>query len=215
MITNIGKAHLEGFGGIEGVKTGKGELYDYLAKSGSEKFRGVAFINAGNPILLKMQHDRGLTNAIYYGSAGNNNKVTGQLAQSSPYLTFRWINKDSAKNHLVKTELTGAYNLDNILAAICIGVYFKLTDDEINKGIEDYQPKNNRSQILKTTTNTLICDYYNANPSSMFAAIENLGTFDAARKVLILGDMFEMGDESMEEHKAVIQKATVTPVGRV
>jgi UDP-N-acetylmuramoyl-tripeptide--D-alanyl-D-alanine ligase len=102
--------------------------------------------------------------------------------------------------------------LDNILAAICIGVYFKLSAARINAGIAGYQPKNNRSQITQTATNTLICDYYNANPSSMFVAIENLGKIKANHKVLVLGDMFEMGDESAAEHEAVIKKALETEV---
>ncbi|HEY5326073.1 MAG TPA: cyanophycin synthetase, partial [Mucilaginibacter sp.] len=138
--------------------------------------------------------------------------VTGQLIENSPLLALEWENNNSGKSYQVKTRLTGAYNLDNILAAICIGVYFGLTDDEINKGVESYQPNNNRSQIVQTETNTLICDYYNANPSSMFVAIENIGKIDANRKVLILGDMFEMGEASAAEHAAVIKKAMETPV---
>jgi UDP-N-acetylmuramoyl-tripeptide--D-alanyl-D-alanine ligase len=122
-------------------------------------------------------------------------------------LALEWTNKTSGKTYAVKTQLTGAYNLDNILAAICIGVYFELEADEINAGITGYQPQNNRSQIKQTATNTLICDYYNANPSSMQVAIENIGKLQAERKVLILGDMFELGDESADEHAAIIQKA--------
>jgi UDP-N-acetylmuramoyl-tripeptide--D-alanyl-D-alanine ligase len=220
LITNVGKAHLEGFGGIEGVKKGKGELYDYLlksespevGKSGSLKAKGVAFINSDNAILLEMKNARGLPNVVFYGTDGNNNLVGGEIIENSPLLTLNWKNNTSDKNYEIKTQLTGAYNLDNILAAICIGVYFKLTDDEINKGVESYQPKNNRSQIVQTATNTLICDYYNANPSSMFVAIENIGKLNADRKVLILGDMFEMGEEAAAEHEAVIKKAMATPV---
>jgi UDP-N-acetylmuramoyl-tripeptide--D-alanyl-D-alanine ligase len=225
LITNVGKAHLEGFGGIEGVKKGKGELYDYLRKSESQKVRpdsyrdsgskeatGVAFINSDSAALLEMEQARGLKNVVFYGTGNADNLVTGQLIENSPLLTLEWESNNSGKSYQVKTQLTGAYNLDNILAAICIGVYFGLSDDEINKGIENYQPKNNRSQIVQTATNTLICDYYNANPSSMFVAIENIGKIDAKRKVLILGDMFEMGDESAAEHTAVIKKAMETPV---
>jgi UDP-N-acetylmuramoyl-tripeptide--D-alanyl-D-alanine ligase len=202
IITNVGKAHLEGFGGVEGVKKGKGELYDYLGKSGS-----TAFVNSDDVILLKMQQDRGLKNVIYYGKTLNtNNLVSGKLLENSPFLTLKWNDRQSA-SYNVKTQLTGAYNLDNILAAICVGTYFKLTTDEINNGIEGYQPKNNRSQIMQTATNTLICDFYNANPSSMFVAIENMDKIQADRKVLILGDMFEMGNEAAIEHTAVIEKA--------
>jgi UDP-N-acetylmuramoyl-tripeptide--D-alanyl-D-alanine ligase len=219
LITNVGKAHLEGFGGVEGVKKGKGELYDYLSrKAGKTESpkdgRGVAFINNDNSTLKEMQLARGLENVIYYGTRGGENLVTGELLENSPYLTIQWTNNsrpDRDAMHrvstAVKTQLTGAYNLDNILAAICIGVYFGLTDDEINRGIAGYQPKNNRSQIVQTATNTLICDYYNANPSSMVVAIENMDKLSASRKVLILGDMFELGDEAAAEHEAIIRKA--------
>jgi UDP-N-acetylmuramoyl-tripeptide--D-alanyl-D-alanine ligase len=208
LITNVGKAHLEGFGGVEGVKKGKGELYDYLKKkSESEEISGVAFVNSDSDALLEMQQTRGLQHVIFYGTNNIDNLVTGKLVENAPFLSLEWTNNDTSSDHRLKTQLTGAYNLDNILAAICIGVYFKLTDDEINKGIESYRPKNNRSQIELTKTNILICDYYNANPSSMLAAIENIGNLDAKRKVLILGDMFELGDESVAEHEAVIKKA--------
>jgi len=215
LITNVGKAHLEGFGGVEGVKKGKGELYDYLKKSESPEVGksgrgnsvGVAFVNGDSTDLMKMQTDRGIKNAVFYGTDNAANLVNGELTENSPLLSINWVNSTSGESHPIKTQLTGAYNLDNILAAICIGVYFGLTDDEINKGIESYQPKNNRSQIVKTAKNTLICDYYNANPSSMFVAIENMDKIDASHKSLILGDMFEMGSEAAAEHLAVIKKA--------
>ncbi|MES2064658.1 MAG: UDP-N-acetylmuramoyl-tripeptide--D-alanyl-D-alanine ligase [Bacteroidota bacterium] len=203
LITNVGKAHLEGFGGVEGVKKGKGELYDYLSDPGSR----VAFVNSDDKTLLEMQEARGLKNVVYYGKNGNaNNLVSGKLLDNSPLLTFKWHDKKSS-SYNVKSQLTGSYNLDNILAAACIGCFFGLDSDEINQGIEGYQPKNNRSQITKTVTNTLICDFYNANPSSMFVAIENMDKVQASHKVMILGDMFEMGAESAVEHTAVIEKA--------
>lgn len=207
LITNVGKAHLEGFGGVEGVKKGKGELYDFLAAS-----QGVAFINSDSADLLAMQQQRGLKKIEFYGTGNSGNKVTGTAFESAPYLTLEWENNQSGRSHMVKTQLTGGYNLDNALAAICVGVYFGLTDDAINAGVESYQPKNNRSQIVKTTTNTLICDYYNANPGSMAVAIENLGRIAAERKVMVLGDMFEMGDDSPTEHAAIIKKALDAPV---
>jgi UDP-N-acetylmuramoyl-tripeptide--D-alanyl-D-alanine ligase len=211
LITNVGKAHLEGFGGVEGVKKGKGELYDYLKAS-----NGITFVNSDSADLMAMQQARSLSNVVYYGNSDLANLVSGQLTENSPYLTLQWTNNETGKNYDVKSQLTGAYNLDNILAAICIGVYFKLSAEEINAGISGYQPKNNRSQITTTATNTLICDYYNANPSSMFVAIENLGKLNAEYKVLVLGDMFEMGEESAAEHEAVIRKALATPVnGRI
>jgi UDP-N-acetylmuramoyl-tripeptide--D-alanyl-D-alanine ligase len=207
LITNVGKAHLEGFGGIEGVKKGKGELYDYMKASG-----GVTFVNSDSADLMTMQYDRSLKNVIFYGSIDLENLVSGQLIENSPYLTLQWTNNTTGKSYEVKSQLTGAYNLDNILAAICIGGYFKLSPEEINAGVTGYQPKNNRSQITTTATNTLICDYYNANPSSMFVAIENIGKIKANYKVLVLGDMFEMGQESATEHESVIKKALETQV---
>jgi UDP-N-acetylmuramoyl-tripeptide--D-alanyl-D-alanine ligase len=207
LITNVGKAHLEGFGGVEGVKKGKGELYDYLKASG-----GVAFVNSDSADLMAMQYARSLKNVVFYGSLDLDNLVSGQLIENSPYLTLQWTNNTTGESYEVKSQLTGAYNLDNILAAICIGVFFKMSAEEINAGISGYQPKNNRSQITQTATNTLICDYYNANPSSMAVAIENLGKIEAKHKVLVLGDMFEMGQESAAEHEAVIKKAMETTV---
>ena len=215
LITNVGKAHLEGFGSIEGVKIAKGELYDFLSrevrKSGSLE-AGVAFINSNNPILMAMQAARKFAvPPVFYGDAIDD-LVTGEITENAPLLSLQWTNNSSGQSYDVKTQLTGAYNLDNILAAICIGIYFKLTPAEINAGIEGYQPTNNRSQIVQTATNTLICDYYNANPSSMAVAIENIGKITAPRKVLILGDMFELGAESVQEHKAIIEKALATEV---
>jgi UDP-N-acetylmuramoyl-tripeptide--D-alanyl-D-alanine ligase len=207
LITNVGKAHLEGFGGVEGVKKGKGELYDFLAGE-----LGVAFVNSDSKDLVAMQQERRLTNVVLYGTGNSDNSVTGQIVENSPYLTLEWENNKSGKSHIAHTQLTGAYNFDNVLAAICIGEHFGLSDEEITTGVEIYQPKNNRSQIVNTATNTLICDYYNANPSSMVVAIENLGRIDAGRKVMILGDMFELGDESAKEHASIIKKALDTPV---
>jgi len=207
LITNVGKAHLEGFGGVEGVKKGKGELYDYLKASD-----GITFVNGDSADLMTMQQARGLENVILYGTNNPENLVSGKLIENSPYLTLQWTNNSTNESYEVKSQLTGAYNLDNILAAICIGVYFNLSTEEINVGISSYQPKNNRSQITQTATNMLICDYYNANPSSMAVAIENLGKIEAKHKVLVLGDMFEMGQESAAEHEAIIKKAMETPV---
>ncbi len=217
LITNVGKAHLEGFGGVEGVKKGKGELYDYLAPQPPEggvfeRRGGVTFINSDDNTLLEMASARKLSNVVYYGTNTIDDLVSGELTENSPLLALEWTNNKTGDSFKVKTQLTGAYNLHNILAAITIGTYFNLPAAEINSGIEGYQPKNNRSQIVKTDTNTLICDYYNANPSSMFVAIENIGKLEANRKVLILGDMFEMGPESAVEHASVMQKALETPI---
>ncbi|GAB2987455.1 UDP-N-acetylmuramoyl-tripeptide--D-alanyl-D-alanine ligase [Mucilaginibacter puniceus] len=207
LITNVGKAHLEGFGGVEGVKIAKGELYDNLAASG-----GVTFINSNSDDLMAMQAKRKFaTPPVFYGDAIDD-LVSAEITENAPLLTLQWTNNSSGESYTVKTQLTGAYNLDNILAAICIGVYLKLSAAEINRGIEGYQPKNNRSQIVQTATNTLICDYYNANPSSMQVAIENIGQLQATRKVLILGDMFELGEEAPAEHQNIINKVLQTDV---
>jgi UDP-N-acetylmuramoyl-tripeptide--D-alanyl-D-alanine ligase len=207
LITNVGKAHLEGFGGVEGVKKGKGELYDYLKVTG-----GTAFVSSNSADLLLMQETRHLENVVYYGSKALVNTITGVITENTPYVAIHWKAENTEmKEEYVTTHLTGEYNLDNILAAICIGYTFKLSAAQINAGIAGYQPQNNRSQIVKTNSNTLICDYYNANPSSMVVAIDNLNTMQANRKVMILGDMFEMGPEAAAEHEAIIKKALAVP----
>ncbi|MFD0752221.1 UDP-N-acetylmuramoyl-tripeptide--D-alanyl-D-alanine ligase [Mucilaginibacter calamicampi] len=209
LITNVGKAHLEGFGSLEGVKKAKGELYDFLSANNQQ-----AFINSNNPILMTMQAARRFqTPPVFYGDAIDD-LVSGEITGNAPYLSLKWTNNTSGESYEVKTQLTGAYNLDNILAAICIGVHFNLSPEQINKGISNYQPKNNRSQVVQTASNTLICDYYNANPTSMAAAIGNMGELAADNKVLVLGDMFELGTEAKAEHKAILEKALATPVNR-
>lgn len=207
LITNVGKAHLEGFGGFEGVKIAKGELYDFLSKKS-----GVVFVNQDNLHLTEMLGKRDIENIIYY-STESNSSLKGELIENNPFLTLDWI-ADSGR-HRVKTNLTGAYNLENILAAIAVGKYFKLSPEEINQGISSYNPGNNRSQIIKTESNTLICDYYNANPSSMNAALENFSAISAENKVLILGDMFELGDDSVLEHNLVLEKALQAPAQKI
>lgn len=203
LITNVGKAHLEGFGGVEGVKIGKGELYDYLKATD-----GTAFVNTDSNDLLQMQEARDLQKVLYYGTRSFLNTIDGTLLQNTPYLALQWsVKKLEDVSYKVASHLTGEYNLPNILAAICLGHYFELSPTQINAGIEGYQPQNNRSQIVKTAHNTLICDYYNANPSSMLVAIENLDKMQAPHKVMILGDMFEMGTEAAAEHQAIIEAA--------
>lgn len=199
LITNVGKAHLEGFGGFEGVKKGKGELYDFLAKHG-----GTVFINQDNPYLREIAQARTFQQIIYYGTSADA-YASGKLIANDPYLTVEWRGDNDI--NITKSHLTGVYNFENILAAIAIGRKFGLSDQEINDGIETYQPNNNRSQIIKTAKNTVIGDFYNANPSSMVVAIENIGKLKAEQKVLILGDMFELGEDSDAEHKSIIEKA--------
>ncbi len=195
LITNIGMAHLDGFGGFEGVKKGKAELFQYLKKES-----GTAFINRDNPYIMEMSVTTGLDHLVYYGTEGLN-FITGQLLTSDPTLSLSWKGRDDS--FLVSTHLTGVYNFENILAAICTGAFFNLTADQINKGLEGYFPNNNRSQLTKTETNTVICDFYNANPSSMSAALKNLTSLAAARKVAVIGDMFELGAEAEQQHQEI------------
>ncbi|HEY0054198.1 MAG TPA: UDP-N-acetylmuramoyl-tripeptide--D-alanyl-D-alanine ligase [Pedobacter sp.] len=202
LITNIGKAHLEGFGGIEGVRKGKGELYDFLKENS-----GLVFLNQDNTSLKKMADERQLQNIFHYSTSTDSN-LKGELVENDPFLVIDWIAEN--ERHRVKTNLTGPYNLENILAAIAIGKHFGLSAEEINIGLNSYVPGNNRSQITKTEKNTLICDYYNANPSSMAAALDNFANLQAGNKIIILGDMFELGDESLVEHQAIVDKAVNT-----
>ncbi|MEX8546883.1 MAG: UDP-N-acetylmuramoyl-tripeptide--D-alanyl-D-alanine ligase [Mucilaginibacter sp.] len=204
LITNIGKAHLEGFGGPEGVRKGKGELFDFL-----EQTKGTVFVNHDDLILEEMAFHRNFKHVVYYGK-DQTNSVSGEILENVPLLKIRWwINDElsATPKNKTQTQLTGSYNFDNILAAICIGHEFKLSAEQINTGIAGYQPENSRSQIVQTKTNTLICDYYNANPSSMEVAIKNLEAITADKKVLILGDMFELGEHSSAEHELIIKKA--------
>lgn len=211
LITNIGKAHLDGFGGLEGVKKGKGELYQFLSKN-----NGMAFINQSNNVLVDMSRDYNLECVIDYGS-GADNLISGKIESSAPYLVVEWHRERMEYDdrwHLASSQLTGNYNFENILAAICIGSYFKLSPEAINQGIKNYIPTNNRSQVNKTALNTIICDYYNANPSSIKGALENLAAFPGNNKVMILGDMFELGNESLQEHKEIVQLAETINVDK-
>ncbi|MFC5284312.1 UDP-N-acetylmuramoyl-tripeptide--D-alanyl-D-alanine ligase [Pedobacter alpinus] len=199
LITNIGKAHMEGFGGVEGIKKGKGELYDYL-----QNHNGIVFLNGDSLALTEMATQRSFKETVYYGTS-NLCKTRGELTENDPYLKLKWTNGEN--NYEVASQLTGIYNFENILAAIAIGLKFGLSAQEINKGVENYAPQNNRSQIIKTTKNTVIGDYYNANPSSMALAVENISRLNAPKKVLILGEMFEVGETTAEEHLIILQKA--------
>lgn len=194
LITNCGKAHLEGFGGIEGVKKGKGELFDYLRSN-----NGTAFVMSDYDYLKDMSKE--ISKIISYGTAKSD--VEGKVLKSEPFLEVI-INK-GAHITSIKTQLVGDYNLPNVLAAVAVGKYFKVPDDKIKTAIENYTPSNNRSQLIRKGTNTIILDAYNANPSSMKPAIENFAHLAAEQKVLILGGMAELGDESLDEHKAIVE----------
>ena len=193
LITNCGKAHLEGFGGVEGVKKGKGELYDYLKEN-----KGTAFVMWDYDYLQVMS--KGFEHIIKYGTA--NADIEGSAIKSEPFLVVN-ISKGSTCG-TIHTNLVGDYNLPNVLTAVTAGKYFGVKDSAIKKAIETYIPSNSRSQLLEKGTNKIILDAYNANPSSMRLAIENLAKIDAENKVLILGAMAELGNESMKEHKDIV-----------
>src|SRR5690606_23076318 len=201
LITNVGKAHLEGFGSFEGVKKAKGELYDYLATH-----NGTLFLQNDNHALREMVANRSVQQPITYGLSPENT-VSGKLTAANPLLEIQWTSLKGVDYHAIHTQLTGAYNTENILAAVCVGHYFGVLPERIGKGISGYTPSNNRSQLTKTDQNTVICDYYNANASSMAAALDNLRTLEADRKAIVLGDMFEMGEEAYDEHRKVVAAA--------
>ena len=189
-ITNFGKAHLEGFGSLQGVIRGKSELYDYLISNS-----GVVFINADDSKQLKQIKDY---NNIFKFSKSKNSDLEISMQSKTPFVKINFLDQE------IQSQLIGVYNFSNIAAAISIGHYFELDFLKIKKGIELYQPKNNRSQIIKQKSNTIILDAYNANPTSMNAALDNFSLMKGDNKIVILGDMFELGDESFNEHKAVI-----------
>lgn len=207
IITNVGMAHLDGFGGFEGVKKGKAELYTYLKET-----HGYTFINRDNLHLLEMSTAAGLNKLIYYGTE-NGNTIKGTLKSSDPFIEVDWTNHEVSS--AVKTNLTGSYNFENILAAICIGDFFDMSPEEINTGLSNYQPKNNRSQLTKTEKNTVICDFYNANPSSMTAALNNINVLSADKKTAILGDMFELGPESAGQHEIIAKQAAESGLDQI
>ncbi len=194
IITNCGKAHLEGFGDMEGVRKGKGELFDHLRSQ-----NGTAFVMWDYDYLQDMS--KGISGIIKYGTTEDAH-VIGSVKKSNPYLEVTI--KQGLDEHLIQTQLVGEYNLPNVLAAVTVGKYFKVPDDKIKEAIENYSPSNSRSQLLEIGTNKIILDAYNANPSSMKLAIENFAHLTADNKVLMLGGMAELGDESLHEHKAIV-----------
>ncbi len=196
LITNCGKAHLEGFGSIEGVRKGKGELFDHLRTLAD----GTAFVMWDYDYLQPMS--KGISNIIKYGTTGDLT-ITGKVKQSEPYLEVEIIKGSGAG--IIKTQLVGEYNLPNVLAAVTVGKYCKVPDEKIKSSIENYTPSNSRSQLVTKGTNKIILDAYNANPSSMKLAIENFAKLNADNKVLMLGGMAELGTESLEEHKVIVE----------
>jgi UDP-N-acetylmuramoyl-tripeptide--D-alanyl-D-alanine ligase len=193
LITNAGKAHLEGFGGIEGVRKGKGELFDYLRETG-----GVAFVCRDFDYFHEMSH--GLSKVIWYGT-GSGNDVRGQVRAIDPFLSV-----ETSYTGRLQTNLIGDYNLYNILAAVTIGKYFGVTASRAKEAVSAYRPGNARSQLVHSGDNDFILDAYNANPSSMQAAIDNFAASAAPHKVLMLGAMMELGEESVAEHARLVER---------
>ena len=211
LITNVGKAHLLGFGSFEGVKKTKGELYDYLRRT-SDK----VFINADNPHLCQMASERNLQSdperpyslLIPYGLEYQGAEVLPSSAEE-PFLRIRVpvIPSVVEGSLLIRTNLVGSYNADNVMAAIAVGAQFGVSLEDAVRAIEAYVPSNNRSQMTRTEHNTLIVDAYNANPTSMAAALDNFSNVSADCRIAMLGDMLELGEDSAAEHKAVIESA--------
>lgn len=189
LITNIGKAHIEGFGSFEGVVKTKNELYEHIRNNG-----GKIFVNNDNTLLRELSKD--LT-CFSYGK-DNNADIKAEVVSFNPYLTIRWNDNE------IKTNLIGEYNFENVLAAISIGTYFNVDKTQIIKAIEDYYPTNNRSQYIKTDKNEIVMDAYNANPVSMSNAIRNFRRISSNNALLILGDMKELGKDSENEHSIII-----------
>ncbi|MEO6550867.1 MAG: UDP-N-acetylmuramoyl-tripeptide--D-alanyl-D-alanine ligase [Ferruginibacter sp.] len=192
IITNSGKAHLEGFGGVEGVRKGKGELFDYLRTTG-----GTAFVMSDYDYLKEMS--KGIPFIKTYGT--KDAEVTGVVSNPTEFLQVEMTNGTAIKN--IKTNLVGDYNLPNVLVAVAVGKYFNVPDGSIKSALENYAPSNSRSQLIERGSNKIILDAYNANPTSMRAAIENFAKMEGTDKVLLLGGMMELGEDSLAEHNAI------------
>ena len=193
-ITNFGKAHLEGFGGVEGVIKGKCELYNYLSNNNK-----TVFINLSDSI--QVEKSSGIK-SFTFGVNKSNADVLITSVTANPFVEVTF------SNCKITSHLIGLYNSNNINAAIVIGVYFKIANEDIKAAIEDFVPDNNRSQLLNINSNVVILDAYNANPSSMVVAIENLLQLERPKKIAFLGDMFELGSESLDEHKNIVDLLT-------
>lgn len=190
MITNIGRAHLRDFGGYEGVVKTKNEMYQYIAKH-----NGLLFVNNDNALLMNLANN---INKVTYGT-NQNADIQGKMLSANPYLSVEW------KGYKIDTQLVGDYNFENVMAAICIGTYFKVAENDIVDALSNYCPTNNRSQVIETGKNRVVMDAYNANPTSMSHAIMNFRNICKDKNLLILGDMLELGEESEKEHKAIIE----------
>ena len=189
LTTNIGKAHMEGFGGLEGAIRGESEQFEYMQRTG-----GVMFVNSQNE-LLRNRGQR-LTQPHYYPAADD--YFSCKLIGADPFVAYRHENGQE-----ITTQLVGDYNFENIAAALCIGKFFHVPAEAANEAVRTYRPDNKRSQIVEQASNTLILDAYNANPDSMQAALRNLEAMRATHKVAILGDMYELGEDAAKEHRAI------------
>jgi len=195
LITNVGLAHLEGFGGLDGVKRGKGEMYDYLYNHHKK-----ILVNSDDTILCEMLAERRIENALQYGS-NDNAEVIGTLINDTEYITIKY------EDIIIYTQMYGSYNFSNFMAAIAVGKLYGISNQLIKKGLENYIPSNQRSQRIIWNNNIIILDAYNANPSSMQIAIENFAHINSENKIVILGDMYELGAESLQEHVRILQLA--------
>jgi UDP-N-acetylmuramoyl-tripeptide--D-alanyl-D-alanine ligase len=195
LITNCGKAHLEGFGGIEGVRKGKGELFDHLRTL----THGFAFVMWDYDYLQEMS--KGISSVIKYGTQQNDH-VIGKVFRNDPFLQVEITH--GITNGIISTQLVGEYNLPNVLAAVTVGKFFEVTEEKIRSSIENYIPSNSRSQLIEKNSNKIILDAYNANPSSMKLAIENFAKKNEENKILMLGAMAELGKESLQEHQQIV-----------
>lgn len=215
LITNVGRAHLQGFGSFEGVMQAKGELYDYL-----KACHAPVFLNTSNEHLVDMARQRRLERIISYGQ-DDGAQVWGEVMSCDPFLKLQWgashtEHHSSASMQEVSTHLVGAYNLDNVLAAITVGLHFGVSEEQIRQALESYTPSNNRSQFVETTRNRLIVDAYNANPTSMAAAIDNFERMSMTQpRMAILGDMRELGEVSEEEHQKIADRLKASDIDTV
>lgn len=191
IITNCGKAHLEGFGGVEGIQKGKGELYDYLQQNS-----GLVFVNGDDTILLNMLQQRQMANYITYGNQ-QDNTYRSQILLENPFLKVQFEDIE------INSNLFGSYNYSNIMCAIAVGKQFGVQNRQIQQAIEGYNPTNARSQVLIKNGYQLILDAYNANPTSMQHALESFAKSSAKQKIVILGDMFELGSDAPQEHQFI------------
>lgn len=191
IITNCGKAHLEGFGGIEGIRKGKGELYDFL-----KVHNGFVFVNGDDDILLNMLNQRNISNYISYGNKLSN-KYRSEILIDNPFLKIQFEDIE------INSNLFGSYNYSNIMCAIAVGKHFGVQNKKIKDAISTYQPENARSQVIEKDGYHLILDAYNANPTSMQHALESFAKSSEKRKIVILGDMFELGEDAANEHQFI------------